>query len=72
MSKKYEHYSIVIQWSVPDNTYIVTVPELPGFKTHGDTYEEALKNGQEVIELWIEAHEESGKPVPPPSVLLTS
>ncbi len=63
---------MVIQWSVPDNTYIVNVPELPGCKTHGDTYEEALKNGQEVIELWIEAHEASGKPVPPPKVLLAS
>jgi predicted RNase H-like HicB family nuclease len=72
VSSKYEHYSMVIQWSVPDNTYIVTVPELPGCKTHGDTYEEALKNGQEVLELWIEAHEESGRPVPPPRVLLAS
>ena len=72
MSKTYEHYSMVIQWSVPDNTYIVTVPELPGCKTHGDTYEEAFKNGREVLELWIEAHEASGKPIPAPRVLLAS
>jgi predicted RNase H-like HicB family nuclease len=37
------HYSMIIQWSDRDNTYIVTVPELPGCKTHGDTYEEAAR-----------------------------
>ncbi len=58
MSKKYEHYSMVIQWSEEDKAYIVTVPELPGCKTHGDTYEEAVRNGREVIELWIDANEE--------------
>jgi predicted RNase H-like HicB family nuclease len=53
VSNQSNHYSMVIQWSVPDNTYIVTVPELPGCKTHGDTYEEAVRNGQEVIELML-------------------
>jgi predicted RNase H-like HicB family nuclease len=72
VSKKYEHYSMVIQWSVPDHTYIVTVRELPGCKTHGDTYEEAVRNGQEVIELWIEASREWGHSIPPPRVLLAS
>jgi predicted RNase H-like HicB family nuclease len=71
VSKKYEHYSMVIQWSEEDNAYIVTVPELPGCKTHGDTYEEAVRNGREVIELWIDANEEWGRPIPPPRVLVS-
>jgi len=71
VSKKYEHYSMVIQWSEEDKVYIVTVPELPGCKTHGETYEEAVQHGQEVIELWIEANEEWGRPVPPPRILVS-
>ncbi len=62
------HYSITIQWSDRDNAYLVNVPELPGCHTHGDTYEEALKNGLDVIALWIEAAEKDGRPVPPPRI----
>ena len=60
------HYSMVIQWSDKDNTYIVDIPELPGCTTHGDSYEEAVKNGQEVMELCIESEKALGRPVPPP------
>lgn len=66
MSTEYEHYSVVIQWSNEDNLYIVSVPELPGCRTHGATYEEAIQQIQEVIELWIDASKEWGKPIPPP------
>ena len=59
---------MIIQWSERDQAFIVTVPELPGCKTHGETYEEALKNGQEVIELWIEDAQAHGESIPPPSV----
>lgn len=62
------HYSMNIQWSERDQAFLVTVPELPGCKTHGDTYEEALKNAQEVIELWIEDAQAHGEPVPLPRV----
>ena len=71
MSKKYEHYSMVIQWSEEDQVFIVTVPELPGLKTHGKTYEEAARNGQEVIEPWIDASIEWGHPIPAPKVLVS-
>ena len=45
------HYSIVLQWNDRDQAYLVNVPELSGCHTYGDTYEEALKNALEVIEL---------------------
>jgi predicted RNase H-like HicB family nuclease len=61
-------YSIVIQWSDRNNAYLVNVPELPGCHTHGDTYQEALQNALEVIELWIEAAEKDGLPIPPPMI----
>ncbi len=48
-------YSMVIQWSDEDQCYIVSLPEFGKYaRTHGDTYEEAVKNAQEVLELLIE------------------
>ena len=44
------HYSMIIQWSNEDQAYIVTVPELPGCKTHGETYEKAVKQAKYAIE----------------------
>ena len=36
-------YSILIQWSDPDKSYIASLPEWGEYaSTHGDTYEEAL------------------------------
>ena len=70
MSKAYEHYSMIIQWSELDQIYIVTVPELPGCRTHGKTYEEAVRQGQDAIETWIDGSEALGLPIPEPSVLL--
>lgn len=70
MSKQYEHYSMIIQWSAPDQAYIVTVPELPGCRTHGTTYEEAVQQGQDAIETWIEGSNALGLPVPKPRYLL--
>lgn len=62
------HYSLVIQWDPRDNIYVVTVPELPGTRTHGRTYEEAIKNAHEAISLWIEDAQKAGEPIPPPMV----
>ena len=59
-------YSMLVQWSDEDNRYIVALPELPGYHTHGNTYEEAVKNGKEVLELCIESDLELGRPLPEP------
>lgn len=63
-----QHYSKVIQWDSHDQIYVVEVPELPGCMTHGKTYEEALANAQEAIEVWIEAAQEANETIPPPRV----
>ena len=58
------HYSVVIQWSDEDACYIASLPEFGEYaKTHGATYEEALKNAQEVLELLTEGDE----PLPEPA-----
>ncbi|MGK7940796.1 MAG: type II toxin-antitoxin system HicB family antitoxin [Crocosphaera sp.] len=50
------HYTIIIQWSNEDNCYVVSLHEWGEYcHTHGDTYEEAFNNAQEVLELLIES-----------------
>jgi predicted RNase H-like HicB family nuclease len=47
------HYSLMIQWSEIDRCFVVLLPEFTDVYqpvTHGETYEEAVKHGQEVIE----------------------
>lgn len=52
-------YSILIQWSDEDQKYVVSLPEFgPYAHTHGNTYEEALKNAQEVLEPLVETYQE--------------
>ena len=46
-------YEIILFWSEEDNAYIAEVPELPGCMADGNSYEEALKNAEIVIEEWI-------------------
>ena len=57
---------MVIEWSNEDDAYIVTVPELPGCVTHGATYEEAVRQGQDAIDSWLDAQYASGRPLPTP------
>lgn len=66
------HYSMHIQWSEADSAYIVTVPELPGCVTHGATYEDAVKQGQDAIESWIEANRAWGRPIPAPQTIASA
>ena len=62
-------YSVLIQWSDEDQKYMVSLPEFgPYAHTHGDTYEEAAKNAQEVLELLIETYEEQGRSLPVPNL----
>ncbi|MDJ0658115.1 MAG: type II toxin-antitoxin system HicB family antitoxin [Crocosphaera sp.] len=63
------HYTIIIQWSNEDQCYVVTLPEWGEFcHTHGDTYEEALKNAQEVLELLVESALEDNEILPKPQL----
>ncbi len=65
------HYSVLIRWSDEDGVFIADVPELPGCRTHGATYQEAAEKVQEVMVLWIESETLAGRPIPQPRVLAT-
>ncbi len=63
------HYTVIIQWSDEDQCYVVSLPEWGDYcHTHGDTYEEALQNAREVLELLTESTLDEGKPLPTPQL----
>jgi antitoxin HicB len=70
MSTSLLRYSILIEWSDEDQAYLVTLPEWANRVvmpvTHGDTYSEAVKNGQEVLELLVNSTVHDGEPLPLP------
>jgi predicted RNase H-like HicB family nuclease len=49
----------------PDSSYGVTIPDLPGCFTAGDTLDQAMRNLQEAVELHLEGEER----VPAPSTI---
>jgi predicted RNase H-like HicB family nuclease len=68
-------YRVNVVWSDEDDCYLVELPEfshpLQQYFTHGNTYEEAIANAQEVLELLIEDYEATGKLLPVPQTLQT-
>ena len=59
-------YELIIYWSDEDQAFVVEVPELPGCMADGETYQAALANAEVVIQEWIDAAREMGRPVPEP------
>ena len=59
-------YEIHLSWSEADRIFIADVPELPGCMAHGETYELALQNVQDAMQLWLETAREFGDPIPVP------
>ena len=61
-------YSMIIQWSDEDEVFVVTLPEFGGCMTHGDSYEEAARQGQDALESLIESYQAEGRPLPAPQL----
>jgi predicted RNase H-like HicB family nuclease len=59
-------YEIIIYWSNEDEAFVSEVPQLAGCAAHGSTQEEALRNANDAIQLWINTAKEFGDPVPEP------
>jgi predicted RNase H-like HicB family nuclease len=70
MNKQHLHYSMLIEWSDEDQAYLVILPEwadrvmMPA--THGDTYSEAVRHGQEVLEMLVKSALQEGESLPTP------
>ncbi|MBE9008792.1 type II toxin-antitoxin system HicB family antitoxin [Pseudanabaenaceae cyanobacterium LEGE 13415] len=66
-------YRVNIVWSEEDQAYLVELPEfateIQRYFTDGETYEEALSNAQEVLELLIESYQVEGRSLPQPQTL---
>ena len=64
-------YQMVIQWSEADQCFLVGFPNFPGqqWRTHEDTYAEAVANGLEALESLVIACEATGDPLPKPNVI---
>ena len=60
-------YLVVVHRDRPGSPCGVTVPDLPGCFSAGDTLAEALANTREAIALYVEDTLESAEPVPEPS-----
>lgn len=63
-------YQMIIQWSDEDNCFLVALPDFSGqhWRTHGDTYEEAVVNGKEALESLIVSYEADSEPLPKPTI----
>jgi predicted RNase H-like HicB family nuclease len=64
-------YQMVIQWSEENNCFLVGFPDFPGqqWRTHGDTYEEAVTQGIEALESLVIAYEATGEALPKPTMV---
>ncbi len=57
-------YEIIIYWSEEDQLFIADVPELLGCMAHGETYDDALANIKDAMNLWINTAKEFNDPIP--------
>lgn len=61
-------YSMLIEWLEEDQLFLVTIPEFSQRVimpcTHGKTRQEAIKNGEQVIDMYLEAWQEEALSIP--------
>ena len=60
-------YLAIVHHDRPEGPFGVTVPDLPGCFSAGDTLADALENAQEAIALHVEGLLSDGEPVPAPA-----
>jgi predicted RNase H-like HicB family nuclease len=57
------HFTIVVEQD-DDGVYIASCPTLQGCYSQGETYQEAVENLKDAIQLHIEARQALGEPIP--------
>jgi predicted RNase H-like HicB family nuclease len=67
---------MVVQWSDEDQAYLVTLPEWEGrvFNpiTHGQTYEDAIKQGHEALAALVASAQQHHEPLPEPRTIAST
>ena len=70
------HYSMVVQWSEEDQAYLVTLPEWEGrvFNpvTHGESYEDAIKQAHEALAALVSSARQRNEPLPAPQTIAST
>ena len=56
-------YKVIFE-QAEEGGYVVTCPAVPGTVSQGDTYEEAIANIKEALELALECYREDGVTLP--------
>jgi predicted RNase H-like HicB family nuclease len=71
-----ERYSIVIEWSDEDQTFVVILPEWADRYLmpvgDGATYEEALASARDALDTFIQFAREDGETLPEPRTYAAS
>jgi predicted RNase H-like HicB family nuclease len=49
-----------------EGAFLVKVPSLPGCISQGSTRQEAIRNAEEAIGLYLDSLKRRGDPIPPP------
>jgi predicted RNase H-like HicB family nuclease len=62
-------YPVVIEYDAEEDVYLADCPLLPGCYTDGKTFEEALENIRDAIQLVIESRQAVGDPIPIPATV---
>ena len=60
METKVLNYRIIIEQD-EDGIFVAPVPALQGCYTEGDTFEEAIKNAEDIIKLHVASRKEHGE-----------
>ena len=59
-------YSVLIQYDKRDNIFVARIPELEGCIAHGSTQEQAIKEANIALDLWLKAAKGVNADVPEP------
>jgi predicted RNase H-like HicB family nuclease len=69
--RRAEHrYTVILEPG--EGGYIASCPALPGCHTEGDTFEEAMKNIREAVEVYCESLVQDGEPLPVENYIFTT
>lgn len=60
-------YQIVVKWSDEDQCYLAFAPALQGCMTHGTIPQQAIRNGEDAVALWLEEARKHNDHIPKPT-----